>query len=618
MSAAPAQADQRPLLPWTLSFMRPYRGRVAGVGLLMLLQVALGALEPWPLKIVIDYVLGQHELPEVLQPWALNISGGTTLGLLVLFVLLGVVLQLIHQVASAYGVRLQTDTGQRMVYDLRYRLLEHLQSLGLNHHITTNTGDAVYRVDVDSYSIENLAISGVFPLASSIITLVVMFAVLVRLDVSVALLSLTVVPFLFLSLRYYANSLSQQEEHVKELESNLISRLYEIFSSIRLVKSFAREPLESSRYAAAGGSTMRARIAVTWKQGLFGLMVATTTILGTALVLIVGGMHVMSGKMTVGSLIVVISYLGAVYGPLSSIAFTTGQLQAAIAGARRVRAMLALEPETNDPPDAIDADGIKGNVVFDHVSFSYPDGTQVLHDIAFEAQPGQMVAVVGLTGAGKTTLVSLIPRFYNPTSGQVLIDGVDARKYRIRSLREKIAIVPQDAVLFSGTIADNLKYGKLDATPEQIEAAARAAHAHDFVSRLPRGYDTPIAEAGSGLSGGERQRLSVARAVLKDAPILILDEPTSSLDAISEEIVFSALKRLRVGRTTIVIAHRLSTVRDADAILVLDGGRISAFGRHDELLKSSQLYRRMCARLSVGRSLDEPETVDELIQAARQ
>ena len=618
MSAAPPQADQRPLLPWTLSFMRPYRGRVAGVGLLMLLQVALGALEPWPLKIVIDYVLGQHELPQVLQPWALNISGGTTLGLLVLFVLLGVVLQLVHQVASAYGVRLQTDTGQRMVYDLRYRLLEHLQSLGLNHHITTNTGDAVYRVDVDSYSIENLAISGVFPLASSIITLVVMFAVLVRLDVSVALLSLTVVPFLFLSLRYYANSLSQQEEHVKELESNLISRLYEIFSSIRLVKSFAREPLESSRYAAAGGSTMRARIAVTWKQGLFGLMVATTTILGTALVLIVGGMHVMSGKMTVGSLIVVINYLGAVYGPLSSIAFTTGQLQAAIAGARRVRAMLALEPETNDPPDAIDADGIKGNVVFDHVSFSYPDGTQVLHDIVFEAQPGQMVAVVGLTGAGKTTLVSLIPRFYNPTSGQVLIDGVDARKYRIRSLREKIAIVPQDAVLFSGTIADNLKYGKLDATPEQIEAAARAAHAHDFVSRLPRGYDTPIAEAGGGLSGGERQRLSVARAVLKDAPILILDEPTSSLDAISEEIVFSALKRLRVGRTTIVIAHRLSTVRDADAILVLDGGRISAFGRHDELLKSSQLYRRMCARLSVGRSLDEPETVDELIQAARQ
>jgi ABC-type multidrug transport system fused ATPase/permease subunit len=228
-----------------------------------------------------------------------------------------------------------------------------------------------------------------------------------------------------------------------------------------------------------------------------------------------------------------------------------------------------------------------------------------------------MIALVGLTGAGKTTLVSLIPRFYETTSGRVLVDGVDVRDYRIRSLREKIAIVPQDAVLFSGTIADNLRYGRLDATDAEIEQAARAAHAHDFVSRLPRKYDTPVAEAGGGLSGGERQRLSVARAVLKNAPILILDEPTSSLDAISEEIVFAALRKLRAGRTTIVIAHRLSTVRDADSILVLDGGRIAAHGRHDELLKSSQLYRRMCARLSVGKSLDEPESVDELIQAAK-
>ena len=619
MSEPVPAADARPLLPWTLSFMRPYRGRVAGVALLMLLQVALGALEPWPLKLVIDYVLGSHELPQPIRQWATTLTGGGgAVRLLILFVGFGVLLQLVHQVASAVGVRLQTDTGQRMVYDLRYKLLDHLQSLGLQHHITTSTGDAIYRIDVDSYSLENLAMSGVFPLASSIITLIVMFTVLVTLDLSVALLSLTVIPFLFLSLRYYANSLSQQEERVKELESGLISRLYEIFSSIRLVKSFAREPLESRRYAEAGRTTMNARIAVTWKQGLFGLMVATTTILGTALVLVVGGVHVMRGQMTVGSLIVVITYLGAVYGPLSAIAFTTGQLQSAVAGARRVRAMLALEPETIDAPDAIDATSVNGNVAFDGVSFAYPDGTAVLHDVAFEAKPGQMIAVVGLTGAGKTTLVSLIARFYTPTSGRVLVDGIDVRQYRLRSLREKIAIVPQDAVLFSGTIRDNLRYGKLDATDAEIEAAARAAHAHDFVSRLPKGYDTLVAEAGGGLSGGERQRLSVARAVLKDAPILILDEPTSSLDAISEEIVFAALKRLRAGRTTIVIAHRLSTVRDADAILVLDGGKISAFGRHDELLKNSQLYRRMCARLSVGKSLDEPETVDELIEASRQ
>jgi ABC-type multidrug transport system fused ATPase/permease subunit len=280
--------------------------------------------------------------------------------------------------------------------------------------------------------------------------------------------------------------------------------------------------------------------------------------------------------------------------------------------------MFAMSPETVEASGAIPATAIKGEIRFENVGFTYPDGAAVLHDINFAAAPGRMVAVVGLTGAGKTTLVSLIPRFYDATVGRVLVDGIDVRQYQIRSLRERIAIVPQDPVLFSGTIADNLRYGRLDATSGEIEEAARAAHAHDFVSHLPRKYDTQIAEAGAGLSGGERQRLSVARAILKNAPILILDEPTSSLDAISEEIVFAALRQLRAGRTTIVIAHRLSTVRDADLILVLDGGQISAQGRHDELLKTSQLYRRMCARLSVGKSLDEPETVDELIQAVRE
>ena len=333
--------------------------------------------------------------------------------------------------------------------------------------------------------------------------------------------------------------------------------------------------------------------------------------------MIVGGSFVIRGRLTVGQLTVVIAYLGAVYGPLSAIAHTTGQVQGALAGAKRVRAMFALVPETAEAPDALDASAIKGDIAFEAVSFAYPAGAHVLHSIDFAARPGQMVALVGLTGAGKTTLVSLIPRFYEATSGRVLIDGVDVRRYRVRSLREHIAIVLQDPVLFSGTIADNLRYGRLDATPQEIEAAARAAHAHEFISRLPKGYDTEIAEAGGGLSGGERQRLSVARAILKNAPILILDEPTSSLDSISEEIVFAALRRLRAGRTTIVIAHRLSTVRDADRILVLDGGQIAAQGRHEELLKSSQLYRRMCARLSVGKSLDEPDSVDELIQAAR-
>ena len=603
------------LIGWTLASLRPYRTRVALLAVLLVSEIGLGALQPWPLAFVIDLLSGKP-LPPSVAPYFTAFTAHPY-GILIGTVIGGVVLQIVNQLVSAYGTQVQVDTGQRMVYDLRARLFQHLTALGLHHHITTSTADAVYRVDVDAYSIENLVMSGLFPLATSITALAVMFGILLRMNVTIALLSLTVVPFMYLCLRYYTSTLVNREERVKELESKLLSRLYETFGAIRLVKSFSRETHELRRYTDAGETTMNARIAITWQSSMFSVVVSTITILGTAIVVIVGGMQVMSGRLTIGELTVVIAYLAAVYGPLSAIAHTTGQLQGALAGTKRVRAMFALLPETMDAPDAVEADAITGDIRVEDVGFAYPDGTRVLHDIAFTARPGEMIALVGLTGAGKTTLVSLIPRFYDTTEGRVVIDGVDVRHYKVRSLREKIAIVLQDPVLFQGTIADNLRYGRLDATRDEIEAAARAAHAHEFISRLPKGYDTEIAEAGGGLSGGERQRLSVARAILKNAPILILDEPTSSLDAISEEIVFAALRHLRAGRTTIVIAHRLSTVRDADRILVLDGGKIAAQGRHDELLKSSQLYRRMCARLSVGKSLDEPETVDELIEAAK-
>jgi len=607
---------QRRLLQWTLPFLRPFRGRVAIIVVLLLVQVGLGALQPWPLKIVIDQVLQGLPIPEPFAGWLAAVHGGDRFVLLVTVVVLGILMQIAEQVVAAYSTQLQVDTGQRMVYAVRYRLFEHLQALGLSHHINTSTGDAVYRVDVDAYAVENLLIGG-FPLVTSATTLLVMFAILLRMDPTIALLSLTVVPFLYLCIRYYISTLMNREESVKELESGLVARLYESFSAIRLIKSFAREPYEKQRYARAGDNTMGARIALTWQQSIFSLGVSAITILGTGLVIVVGGLHVMRGQMSVGGLTVVVAYLGAVYGPLSAIAHSSGQLQGALAGAKRLRDAFETAAERTDDPDAADASRIVGRIEFKDVGFAYPDRTRVLQGITFTAQPGEVVALVGLTGAGKTTLVSLIPRFFDATEGQVLIDGVDVRRYSVRQLRERIAIVLQDPVLFSGTIADNLRYGKLDASAEEIEQAARAAHAHEFVSRLPRGYDTEIAEAGGSLSGGERQRLSVARAVLKDAPILILDEPTSSLDAISEEIVFAALRRLRAGRTTLVIAHRLSTVRDADCILVLDEGHIAAHGRHNELLKQSALYRRMCARLSVGRSLDEPESVDELIEAAK-
>jgi ABC-type multidrug transport system fused ATPase/permease subunit len=607
------------LIVWTLSYLRPYTKRVALLALLLVSEIGLGTLQPWPLAVVIDF-LSSRPLPRPLTsvaPWIVGLAANNKFTFLVAIVIAGVVLQVINQFVSAYGTQVQVDTGQRMVYDLRARLFEHLTALGLHHHLTTSTADAVYRVDVDAYAIENLVMSGFFPLATSITSLSVMFWILLNLNVTIALLSLTVVPFLYMCLRYYTSTLVNREERVKELESKLLERLYETFGAIRLVKSFSRETHELQRYTQAGETTMKARIAITWQSSLFSVVVSTITILGTALVVIVGGRFVLSGRLTIGQLYVVISYLGAVYGPLSAIAHTTGQLQGALAGTKRVRAMFALMPETVDAPDAVDASQVTGEIRVENVGFSYPNGTEVLRDISFTAKPGEMVALVGLTGAGKTTLVSLIPRFYDASSGRVTIDGLDVRKYKVRSLRERISIVLQDPMLFQGTIADNLRYGRLDATRAEIEQAARDAHAHDFIARLPKGYDTAVAQAGGGLSGGERQRLSIARAILKDAPILILDEPTSSLDAISEEIVFAAIRRLRAGRATIVIAHRLSTVRDADCILVLDDGRISAQGRHEELLETSDLYRRMCARLSVGKSLDDPETVDELIEAAK-
>jgi ATP-binding cassette subfamily B protein/subfamily B ATP-binding cassette protein MsbA len=603
------------LAAWTWSCLRPYRGRVAILTAIAVTNVGLGLLAPWPLKLVIDDVLTGRPLPGALDRLGSSIAGDNRAALLVLVVCGGLLLQVLTQTLSMVNVQVQVDTGQRLVYALRARLLAHLQALALRHHIVTRTADSVYRLEADAYCVHDLVMTGLFSLFVSMLTLVAMFVVLLRLDPALALLSMVVVPLLFACLRYYSKTMVDRAQRVKELESKLVDRLYEILSGIKVVKSFAREPHELERFAGTGRETMSARLRYTWQESLFTWVVAVITLSGTAVVLTVGGLHVLSGELTVGGLLVVIAYLASVYGPLSSIAHTTGVLQNAVASSRRVREVFALVPEALDRPDAIDASGITGEIRFEHVSFAYEEGRPVLHDVSFTARPGEMVALVGLTGAGKSTLASLVPRLYQPTEGRVLIDGVDAAQYQLRGLRQRIAIVLQDAMLFGGTVADNLRYGRLDATMDEVQEAARAAHAHDFIMRLPNGYDTPLAQAGGSLSGGERQRLSIARALLKDAPILILDEPTSSLDAISEAAVFDAFRRLRQGRTTLVIAHRLSTIRDADRILVLHEGRIAAQGTHGELLSSNQLYRRMCARLSIGKTLDDLDERDALEEA---
>ena len=601
------------LVSWTLSFLRPYRWRALAIVILSVTEIGLAALAPWPLKVMVDNVLGGAALPTTLGSLLPTALAGRAAGLLVVVVVAGLLVQLAAEVVRMIHTQMQVDMGQRIVYALRETLLAHLQALPLRHHVLTRTAASVYRLDADAYCVDDLVIGGIFPLSLATLNLGVMFAVLLYLDATLALLSLSVAPFLYLCLRHYSRTMTDRAERVKTLESTLIERAFEILSSIAAVKSFTRERHELQRFSRSGTETMRARLGLTWQESLFSLTVTSVTLAGTALVLVVGGLHVLEGTLTIGSLLVVLAYLAAVYNPISEIARTTGSLQQAVVSARRVREIFALTPELPDAPGAIDAIGISGYVRFDRVDFSYDDERPVLADVSFEARPGEMVALVGLTGAGKTTIASLIPRLFEPGGGRVLVDGIDVSRYALESLRARIALVPQDPVIFTGTIADNIRYGRLDASDAAVEAAARAAHLHSFIERLPSGYLTEVAETGASLSGGERQRIGIARAVLKNAPILILDEPTSSLDAISEEAVFGALRRLRTGRTTLVIAHRLSTIRDATRILVLHEGLVVAHGTHDDLLTSSDLYRGMCARLAVGHSLDEPATVDTLL-----
>ncbi|HEY7055596.1 MAG TPA: ABC transporter ATP-binding protein, partial [Vicinamibacterales bacterium] len=412
------------LVRWLVPYMRPYRWRLALLAIFSLAEVGLGATTPWTLKIVVDNVLQGQPMPHWLAVLA-SPFGGHAAVLLAAILAAGLLIQMTSEVVSMIHTQIMVDTGQRMVYDLRARLFAHLQALDMRHHTTVSAGDAVYRIDADAYCIDNLVMKGLFPLGSAALTLVVMLGILIKLDSTLALLALCVVPFLYWVLRVYTTPLGDRAERVKELESTLAERLYEKFAAIRVVKSFGRERHEQERFGSRSMETLRERVALTWQESMFSVAITGVTIVGTSLVLWVGGLHVLRGELTIGSLLVVIAYLGSVYGPLSAIAHTAGSLQEALASTRRVRKTLALVPETTDAADdqGYNPARVRGHIVFDRVTFGYDGHAPVLEDVSFEARPGEMVALVGLTGAGKTTAVSMIPRFYDPSAGRVLIDG---------------------------------------------------------------------------------------------------------------------------------------------------------------------------------------------------
>ncbi len=585
---------------WALGYLRPYRKRLSIFLFISVVEIISGLLLPWPMKFIVDHALGVSPASG-LMAGIVDFLGANRVAMLSLGCAAYLILHYSSEFISVAHTQMQQSIGQRLIFDLRRQLFAHLQNLSLRYHLKRGPGETIYHIENDSYCVESLTLSGALPLLSSAATLGSMFVVLLMINWQVALLSLLVVPFLIWVNNYYSERIVDRSERVKTMEAGLINLFHEVFTSIRVIKAFGRESHEQQRFKDQGSVTLDERIKLTLQESLYGAMINVVTTGGTTLILFVGGYNVYRQRMTIGDLLVALTYLGSVFGPLVTMSHTFGNVQASVASARRVLRTLETEPELRDRPDAIDAGQLRGHIQFRDVRFHYDDETTVLEGVSLEARPGQMIALVGLTGAGKTSLVSLIPRFYDVISGEALIDGRDVRDYKLRSLRDQISIVLQEPVLFTGSIADNIRYGRLDATDEEVIAAARAAYAHDFIMRKEHGYQTKLGgDDGIYLSGGERQRISIARAFLKKSPILIMDEPTSSLDARAEASIFETMRELMAERTTIVIAHRLSTVRDADKILVLDEGRIIDEGRHEELLLRVPLYRELCRLLAMG------------------
>jgi len=546
--------------------------QLLGVLVLSLLSTPIALLTPLPLKIAVDSAIGSAPLPGWLNavwPSAAPISPRLVLAAAVLLLFL---LALAGRLQELATTTLQAETSERLTLGFKTEIFRHAQRLSLAYHDTKGTADSVYRLVQDAPALQYIVVEGLVPFVTAGVTLVAIVWITARLDWQLALVALGVSPVLFLLSRRYRQRLREGAREVKRLETGALAVVQEVLGNLRVVKAFGQEDRETSRFRLRSRESARARIHLALVENLFGGLIGMTTAVGTALTLVIGITHVRSGSLTLGGLLLVMAYLTQLYGPLTMISRKVASIQSHLASMDRAFALM------DEAPD-VAARGARrltratGAIAFRNVSFAYSPDRLILEEVTFELAPGVTLGISGTTGTGKTTLVNLLCRFYDPTGGEIRLDGVDIRHYRLSDLRDQFAIVLQDPVLFSTTIAENIAYARL-ADQAEIVAAAKAANIHDFIEQLPDGYDTRVGERGMRLSGGERQRVSLARAFLKDAPILILDEPTSSLDAVTEALIIDAMERLMKGRTTIMIAHRAKTLERCDVRLHLERVRV--------------------------------------------